>query len=241
MATTPPGGYRWNDKLQRYVAANGRIVSATQVRREIDVAMRGASTTARVLAADLRAGRMALGEWEAAMRVLVKDVQLWGAAAARGGWAQMTAADYGRVGARTRAQYDRLYRFAQQIASGQQRLDGRLVVRAVLYAQQGRAAYEAERMIAMRDAGYDQERNVLHPADHCAQCVDMTALGWVAIGTLVPVGQRLCLSNCRCTIRYRMSPAAKRAARENSRQKVDSATRARKSTTRRRASRRAPR
>jgi hypothetical protein len=241
---TTPGGYRWNAQLQRYVAPNGRIVSADQVRREIDVAMRGASARARDLTTQLRGRTITLPQWEAAMRVVVKDVHLWGASAARGGWAQLTPADLGRVGARVRQQYDRLYRFANQIAQGTQALDGYALNRAAMYANQGRAMYERTRTASMRDAGFDQERNVLHPADHCDMCVAQSKRGWVAIGTLVPVGERTCRSNCRCTLRYRMSPAAKRAAAE-ARKKVSAETRARKETTRKttrsRASRRTAR
>lgn len=209
MAT--PRGYRWNDALKRYIAPNGRIVSQAQVRAALDEALRAADAEAQALAAQLRAGAISLVEWEAAMRVLVKDVQLYGVASAAGGWAQLTPREFGRIGSLTRMQYDRLYNFARQIASGEQRLDGSMIVRASLYAKSGRNAFYRQLDVEMTEIEMDQERNILHPADHCGDCVAMASLGWVPRGTLIRVGERQCLGNCRCTIEYRSSGTGARA------------------------------
>lgn len=84
------------------------------------------------------------------------------------------------------------------IRFGRQRLDGTLLRRIGLY---GSAAWSALLEFSRRLAviqGYTSEMNVLGMAEHCQGCIDETAKGWVPIGALVPIGQRTCLSNCKC-------------------------------------------
>jgi hypothetical protein len=67
----------------------------------------------------------------------------------------------------------------------------------------------------MRDRGYDEESNLLAPAEHCegqGSCVEQTTRGWVPVGSLIPIGGRLCVTNCKCQIRYRNSETGEIAA-----------------------------
>jgi hypothetical protein len=203
MAT--PRGYRWNPTLKRYIAPNGRIVGTGQVRSALDEALRNADVRTRALAEQLRSGSISLAGWEREMRIMVKDVQLYGAAAAAGGWAQLTPSALGRVGSLVREQYDRLYQFTLDVATGRQRLDGTLTNRATLYSQQGRRTFYKQMDAEMSDAGFDEERNVLGASEHCDECVEQTSRGWVEMGSLVPIGERTCLSRCNCAIEYRRS------------------------------------
>lgn len=116
----------------------------------------------------------------------------------------MTPSDFGRVGRELRDQYGYLRRFARQIKSGDQRLDGRFRARVKLYAQSGLVSYtDAEAELAAR-MGRTEERNVIDPgAEHCEECKALSARGWVPIGTLPRPGRRRCLSNCRCRLEYR--------------------------------------
>ncbi len=203
-----PGGYRWNAQLARYIAPNGRIVSTVQVRAAIDQTLDEYTALARSLADQLRAGDISLRAWEAEMRVVVKDSQLLGSAAARGGWAQLDQRSLGRAGREIRDQYAFLDRFATDIMTGRQKLDGTLTNRALMYVEAARPMYEAEREAMEIEAGYDEERNVLHPADHCegpSGCPAQTARGWVRSGTLVRIGRRPCRTRCKCTIERRKS------------------------------------
>jgi hypothetical protein len=134
------------------------------------------------LAEQLRTNQISLDAWLLEMRTLVKDVHLYSAAAAKGGWAQMAQADYGRVGQIVRKQYDYLDVFANDIANGLP-LDGRFLRRVALYGEAGRATYHDVEALEMDVRGMDEERNVLHPADHCGDCVEMTRLGWVKRGS----------------------------------------------------------
>ena len=63
-------------------------------------------------------------------------------------------------------------------------------------------------------AGLTEERNVLEPgAEHCQDCLDETARGYVPTGKIMPIGQRACRANCACVVqRRRPEPAVGRHA-----------------------------
>lgn len=195
-------GYRWNARAQQYVAANGRFVSRATIRNLIDQALEREVRNARDLAIGLRNGDISLEAWRASMRDIIKSTHLYSAAAAKGGWAQLTAADYGRVGQIIRGEYQFLENFAAGIANGSIPLDGRVVARAQMYAEAGRDTYHQVERAGMQSTGRTMERNILHPADHCGQCLGETARGWVPIGVLIPIGRRTCLRRCRCSLDY---------------------------------------
>lgn len=208
MVSLPTGGsvasspYRWSPKTGRYVYTNGRFVRKADVRAAIDVALEKESARALLLSQKLRNGMISLNAWRAEMREMIKNVHIYDAAIARGGFAQLGAADYGRIGQIVRGEYGWLEGFAREIASGKQGLDGRFTERAKQYAQAGRKTYHQTERAVMREAGYRFEFNQLHPADHCAGCLGETARGRVPIGSLIPIGDRICRRKCRCSLGY---------------------------------------
>lgn len=203
-----PRGYRWNPTAKRYIDPSGKFVSRAQVRRALDAALRTNAATVRTLSQQLTSGALSLDDWWAAMRTAVKDANLYGAAAARGGWAQMTQADYGRVGAAVRRQYAYLDRFVGEIDGGLV-LDGRFLNRAMSYMNSGRTLYEDIAADVDEERGMTEERNVLGAAEHCGGCLAETARGVVPIGELVPIGSRICRGNCRCKIQRRRGPGSR--------------------------------
>lgn len=204
--------YAWVPRAQQYRdQRTGRFVSRATVRQVLDRRLDAESRRVQDLARQLQRGEITGREWQAQMRNAVKDVQLASTALAKGGWAQMTAADYGRAGQRVREQYAYLQRFAQAIEAGLP-LDGRFMRRAQMYAQAGRRIFHLTERGEMRAQGFDQERNVRYAGDSCAGCIAAEAAGWVEIGSLVPIGERECLSNCRCRLAFRRSTSVERAA-----------------------------
>lgn len=197
-----PGGFRWNPAAQRYIGPGGKFVAQSRIRSAIDEALRKNALRVRDLSNQLRAGRISLDSWWLEMRTAVKDANLYGAAAARGGWAQMTPADFGRVGAEVRKQYAYLDRFVGEIDGGLT-LDGRFLNRAMSYLNSGRVTFEEIATDMFEARGFTEERNVLGNAEHCGDCVAETARGWVPIGDLIPIGSRRCRGNCRCKIQRR--------------------------------------
>src|SRR4051812_16166490 len=112
MPTSP---YRWSPKTGRYVYANGRFVKKADVRKAIDVALEKESGRALLLSQKLRNGTISLNAWRTEMREMIKNVHIYDAAIARGGFAQLGAADYGRIGQVVRGEYGWLEGFAREI------------------------------------------------------------------------------------------------------------------------------
>ncbi|HEU4649021.1 MAG TPA: hypothetical protein VFS33_08180 [Gemmatimonadales bacterium] len=181
--------------------ASGRFVARRWIRQELDTALDRAARRARDLVGDLRERRITLEQWHLEMKRLTKSAHLFGAAAAKGGWAQMGSADYGRVGQAVRDQYKWLERFADQVRAGLP-MDGRALQRAELYVLSSRSLYHRVERLEMQSRAMRYEKSELHAADHCRQCLDEAARGWVPIGEFVPVGQRECRARCRCTVSY---------------------------------------
>jgi hypothetical protein len=195
----------WSESAGRFVDARGRFVDARPVVNDIadGASARMAAASERMLAGDL-----SLAEWQAEMMRTVKLSQLAASTIAHGGTARMGFPEYGAAGREIRNQYDYLRTFAAQVASGEQPLNGGLLSRARQYGQAARVTFEREYSRDQRNRGYQMERNVLHPAEHCAVCVSESARGWVPIGSLIPIGSRTCRANDRCTVAYSKDAAA---------------------------------
>lgn len=195
--------FLWNPTTKRYIdSKTGRFVGSSQIRAAIDTALQKSTREMAALGEQLRAGQIGLDEWREAMRAEIKAQHLASAAAARGGFAQMSQADYGRVGGQVARQYRYLNGFVEDIKQGLP-FDGTFVNRVKLYAQAPRTTYESTARSVADDSGATEERNVLGFADHCDECVGLTNDGWVEIGTMPPPGRRQCGNNCKCRMAYR--------------------------------------
>ena len=201
MARRQP--YQWNAAAARFRdPETGRYISRAQVRQWIDRNIAASQARIQTLSEELRTGAIDLGEWERGMREEVKRTQLASEMLLRGGRNQMTQADFGRVGQRVRAQYDYLAAFVDDLRSGSVRTDGGFLARAKMYAAASRSAFHESERDQLAGLGYTKERSVLHPAEHCALCVSEAARGYVPIGELIPIGERTCLGNDKCSIVY---------------------------------------
>ena len=166
--------------------------------------MDASGTRMNTLTQQLVDQRMSLAEWQAGMMEQIKISHSAAAAASRGGWAQMSQADWGAVGRMIREQYGYLRNFAHQVASGEQLLNGTALVRADLYAGAARGTFEEMRRRYERLMnGAEEEARVLGEADHCNDCLEFAALGWQPVGTLPAIGESVCITRCHCTFIYR--------------------------------------
>ena len=155
-----------------------------------------------MLAERLRNRQISIAEFQSEMMRIIKDVHINSASFERGGYANMTARDYALVAALVLAQYEFLLGFAEQLESGEQLRDGTLRNRITLYTSIAIAVY-----YSIKQAHLPTEAthigSILNPADHCSECVGLDGK-WFPIGGggYVPIGGRICLSNCRCRERY---------------------------------------
>ena len=196
--------YRWEPNAGasgRYRDERGRFVASSTVRRELDRYLDTADP-ARALAEALRGRQLSVADWETAMRRHVKNTHLNAVALERGGWANMRPQDYGRVGQIVREQYGYLHRFAEQVASGEQRLDGTLGRRASLYTQAGRESYYRSKQANLQP-DITMVRSIKHARDSCRDCEALNGK-WFRVGDpaySLP-GRRQCNKNCLCTEEY---------------------------------------
>jgi hypothetical protein len=197
--------YTFSEASQRYRnMATGKYIKREVVRRALDTALDRSRNEVQRLSRALVNGNMSIAEWQVATAKEIKSMHLASASLAKGGWAQMGPREFGKVGNTLRNEYGYLAKFAEQIKDGTQRLDGSLISRANLYAQGPRGTYHAIEARGMLDQGKAECRNVLGGSDHnCEGCLAETAKGWMQLGELTPIGDRQCLSNCRCSVEYK--------------------------------------
>jgi hypothetical protein len=207
---SPLSQYGWNETAGRYIdIGSGRFIPFQSIKAEMETAVSASQANNGALTERLVSGDLSLEEWRLGMEREIKIVNVASAALARGGWAQMSPADWGWVGSQVKAQYGYLRSFAAELASGAMPLNGRVVVRARLYATAARSIYEnARRRWEQLDNGMLYERRVLGIAEHCHThvelpgCVELAALGWQSIGSLPPIGATPCRTNCQCSYEF---------------------------------------
>lgn len=209
LQTSELSDYRWNATAGRYVDERGQFVPFIEIRNELEGVIDAASIRMNVLSEQLIGGQISLSEWQSGMMESVKIVHTASAASANGGWAQMSQSDWGFAGQRIREQYNYLRNFADQIASGEQALNGQILVRANMYGDAGRSTFEAVRTrYEKQNNGMTEARRILGAADHCPDCLEYAAEGWMPIDDIPQIGDSVCLTNCHCEIEYRSGPDA---------------------------------
>ena len=196
--------FSYSKEARRYRnVTDGRFVSERTVRSVLDTVLDKSSERMAALSAQLRGGELSIASWQKSMQAEIKSAHLSSLSAARGGWNQLTPADFGRAGAAIKKQYAYLQKFAEQIYTGEQGRTKGLEARAKLYAQSARNTYEEERRLLHKEEGFTEEKRVKAAGDSCVGCIEEAGKGWSPIGTLAGIGTVQCKSNCRCHMEYR--------------------------------------
>lgn len=204
--------YTWNEGAGRFVDGRGRFVAESRVRAVVDDVADAASARMQTASEALLDGRMSLGAWQAEAQQVIKLSHSAAAVLAHGGAEAMTPSHWGAIGPVVRDQYQYLRDFAAQVADGRQPLNGSLMARARQYGQASRVTFETTYSRGQHQRGFRFERNVLGSAEHCRVCPDLTARGWVQIGSLPPIGSRPCRAQDRCRIAYARTVEGEQAA-----------------------------
>jgi len=192
-------GYSWDDRLRNYVDNDtGRMVKRsdiTDLLRDMTKASEDRISEYGRLAAD---GSMSPRAFYEAMQQEIKLATNTNAALAKGGWAQMTQADWGANGAQLRQEYAYLRNFAGEIAAGNL-TPAQIAARANLYANSTYSRYWEITTEEQRQRGMTQERLVTMGDDKvCEICQDEASKGWQPIGTYIPPIH----PGCRCDVEY---------------------------------------
>ena len=195
--------YVWNAVAGRFISPGGQFVSFASVRSDLDRALDGASQDAAAIANLYASGTIGVAEFENRLQALIKETQLYSSAVAAGGFANIDAAALDVFQQRLAEQFTYLSDWMDDLAAGTAQASRGMAQRAGMYAQSARNTFDVTYRAGQALRGFDEERNILNPGESCDLCREQTALGWVPIGTLIPVGQRTCISNCNCVVNYR--------------------------------------
>jgi hypothetical protein len=195
--------YRWNEASGQYQRIDtGRYVGRAEVRGAMLDYIDSSAKEARVLTQSLRDGQTTIADWQRGIAQMRTNSYLAGAAAARGGWNQLTQADFGRVGQLVREDNVFLANRAKAIESGEQRLDGTLLRTAQLYPRGGYEVFQLFNRLEMGKRGFELVENIRGSGDSCEGCLAAEALGLVPLDAMPLPGERTCRANCRCALKF---------------------------------------
>jgi hypothetical protein len=151
-----------------------------------------------------------IAAWEAGMRQYLREQYEAAMTLVKGGRDNITQADWGYEGSLLKKQYQYLSNFANDIAKNPDAWlnTNRLNARMDLYKESAYSAMEDMRRREYTEAGYTEERRLLHAAESCPGCLSQAGLGWQPIGSLDPIGAEECVTNCKCEFDFRKAEGA---------------------------------
>ena len=202
IAFDPRAGY-----TGRYVnRTTNRYVSQDTVNAALESQITKGRENANRIFKQLADGEISIADAQLQMRAQMKIIHTSSAALAKGGWANMSQADWGAVGGISSSEYRRLEKVMVSVADGKLKLrnlagepNGTLLRVADDLAQGGITTYSQMQTRTAAQNGATHERRILDSgAKHCACCVEQADLGAQPIGELKPIGNCTCSKNCRC-------------------------------------------
>lgn len=208
--TTP---FVWDPGARRYIhRLSKRYVPYTTIRDQaIEPLIFVAKNQMRNLSSQLATGVLPLREWQTAMINVIKPAHVAVGLAVNGGEDNSSPVDTKKIAALILLYLLLFQNFAEELETGQQALNGRLLVRSDLYAYSARSIFEEMRRHGMSlYLGALQERRVLGLAEHCHSdrhrrgCVELAELGWQRINSLPRLGDTPCWTNCKCRFEFRI-------------------------------------
>lgn len=207
--SAPASHFWYNPGTAQYGHGTRGYVQASGIRHALNVFNANHAAELAKMTAAAGRGEMSVPAWQDAMTQGIKDAQVVNAAVGKGGSLALTDGDLTLLSPTLEYQFGRLDRFAGQLAGGRISTVEVAGNRAGAYAKSAVTAWDGMRRRAADVAGYTFERNVLGSAEHCEHdplrphipdCPSLTEAGWVSIGTLPPIGTRLCVWCCVCAI-----------------------------------------
>lgn len=184
-------------------ALRQRRLTPEQGRRLLMGVVNSVEPTLAAITEALVRGAVRLASWWRSFRDALVPGHFAGAMAVLNDAGEPTPADLQAIADESNRQGAFLWRFRGQIQAAEHVLGPESVNRATLYSHAIWATAQAvQRGGKVRD-GYQSEMNHTGIADHCDQCLEQSNLGWVPIGSLIPIGQRTCGPRCKCWITYK--------------------------------------
>ena len=200
-------GYQYDRNSQRYRSTrSGQWISQSKMDALTGKWVEQQREKVQEIGDRLIDGTINVAEWEKETAKALKQAHLGEYVLGKGGLRRMTQADYGRVGARLRGEYDYLRGFTEAINNNEVGSVEQFKARLDLYVNKTRTTYELGRGEAHLADGFLWERRVLSAAEHCASCPVFAAMGWQPAGTLPRIGEDSeCRGNDKCSFEYSRS------------------------------------
>jgi len=202
--------YVYSNRSQRWRnQENGQFVSETVVFTEMQRVRDATVPELQDLTRRLYAGQISLPQWQTATAQVLADAHIAQSMFAVGGRANMTQANWGRVGGVLQGQYRFLAEFAQAIANGE-KSEAQALDQIAQYGRNTQQAFYREYAYATPDNQVIDW--VLGVADHCRPsagkygCVELAAGSPYTADTLPTVpgaAATTCHGKCNCTIHRR--------------------------------------
>lgn len=187
---------RWDKQANRYRASNGQFVARSAVVDSVQSVVDDTRRKVQALSQAYADGKITLLDWQIGMKDTLKAAHTLSAGIAMGGKANMTPADWGRVGQMIRVQYEALNRFALELEQGKSMHLGR----ADQYAKAVRMTFiNAERL----NRPFQQlARWVRTKHESCAGCLEQAARGVQLLAAFPAIGSQQCRMNCGCHLAF---------------------------------------
>ena len=190
--------YTYNNTAQRwYDASTGRFVSETAVTAEMRLHQQATYAVLDGATRQLYMGHISLEQWQLTVAAELKDAHLAQAMFAVGGRANMSDANWGRVGGTLADEYRYLANFANEIAAGTVS-EAQALARIRQYGNATQASYWREYKLVSEVIYWN-----LHPAEHCGDCLTLAGGSPHKANELNQVpgdGNTQCRGNCKCTL-----------------------------------------
>lgn len=198
--------WQWSEQRGSYRAPDGTFRNGKQAIAAADQYLANKQLkTADGLFELLRSGQLSVRDAQLVGEREIAKAHLAMAMAAKGGRAQMTQADFGRVGGIVSGELVHWRDRCKELGNGQP-LDGRVKQSFRAFIDKSRVTYIRVQQLEMQKRGIDEQRNVLEDRAHaCSECPEITALGWQPVGSFSNPGERECRGNCRCFLQFRSS------------------------------------
>jgi len=199
-------GYEWSQRLGNGTGryrnlSTGRIVANSDIENLLRDRVAQAERQMQTWAEQYARGDMTGRTFYELMQREIKLTTNANAALAKGGWAQMTPADWGANGAHLRKEYGYLRDFVAAVERGEL-TQAQIAARAASYSNNTYARYWQIKNQIGKEHGRTQKRLITVGDDRvCPVCRDMAGDGWIDInnGSYDPPVHPA----CRCGLEYR--------------------------------------
>jgi hypothetical protein len=189
---------RFDPKIRRYRDSHGRVMTAREVRKEVEDYVEEEQTKVEKKAEDVLLGTIGLAAFFTWMDGRIETWHKVTGAIAYGGKAQMNDERWARIEKRIESEKEFLAGFQADTTAETVTAEG-LANRAAMYADAAYTTYENNVAAREQDAGVALARRVCEDDDSsCDECPELATEEFMPLDEVTDIGGATCGSRCRC-------------------------------------------